>query len=328
MVCKRWSSPDALHWNGLCTNEMRYETDNANCVVCPYPIRVRRPCSTVCSPPLRSPRQFVLNIRATLTLSTYPYPYSWTNSVGTVTYRMYDKMPTAEQIAAPCVMTATSFTESSHNCEWVGNMTTSRWYRLTTDPDNSRYFDFEFADPPEYGQRTAHPFATCFPPNTGTFPYPRYNCSMQLWGHSWIMTASGTTATLTLNRDAARHWEEIRSTGTTGPHPLGTPQGFTGTSEIRTNTTAPMVWNVKPGQGSFSYPNTVPQPGSSVLFFNYYSPMAEWFCSNICESRSQWVFEKTSDLSETTITPGVADNGQPMPVILGLPKKIALSVAV
>ena len=321
MVCKRWSSPDALHWNGLCTNEMRYETDNTKCIVCPYPIRVRRPCATVCSPPLQSPYQFVLDIRKSLTLTDYPYPYDWANSAGTATYRMYDKMPTAEQISAPCVMTATYFSDTGHNCEWVGNMTTTRWYRETHDPANGKYWDCEIVDTAEYGQRTAHPFAACTPTIAQTMaPYPRYACTMQLWGHSWHLTASGTTAYLTLSRDVARHWLEIRSSGTIGPVPLGGSYPLTGTSQIQTNPTAPRVWNVSPSRGWFSFPNTGP-------LGNSYAYMGTWFCSNICANRGTWVFQKTNDLSEQTTVPGVAENGQPMPVILGLPNSISLSVA-
>jgi len=330
-VCKTWKQADNRHWRGLCSNTFHPTEGNDSCrIICVNPKRERRPCTTVCSPPLMSPISFVLNIRATLTLSSYPYPYSWdhTNPFGqrTTVYTMYDKMPTAAQIAAPIEMRAMYVSPSgNHGCEWLGDMTTRRWYRQTIHPAAGIYYTCEIWDPPEYGQRTADPFDSCRPEVSGQ-EYPAYVCSSQLWGHQWYMAASGTTATLELRRDVARHHSQTSDGITSELLPLSGRGG--GVSAIRTETDAPTVWNVMQGRGSFSYPNTVPQPSSNVHFFNSYLPMAQWRCLNICANRSEWVFEKYYDLSESTITPGITNNGGPFPVILGLPKKLAVSVAI
>ena len=342
MACKTWSQPDGNHLRGLCTNTLFSEAGTANCVLCVQPTRQVRPCTGVCSPPLNAPQRFILDIGVQLTLSEYPYPYVWTGTLPPdhvgfntpVTYTFYDKMPTAEQIAAPCILTATLY-GASHSCEWLGNMLTTRWYRLTYDPPNNVYYSGQIYDPPEYGQRTPHGFTTCYPPDAAGFPYPRYECTMQLWGHQWHLVASTDgTATLELRRDVARHHTVLLSDGSTSHiRPLSSNQGA-GSKHIIFDTDAPAVWNVMPNKGWFSFPNTVPQTiggapnyAPSLAMFNYYKPMAKWLCSDICESRTEWLFEKTEDLSETTSTPGLTDDGRPMPVILGLPKNLVLNVA-
>jgi hypothetical protein len=237
-------------------------------------------------------------------------------------------MPTAAQIAAPCVLTATLF-GVTHSCEWIGDMTTSRWYRLTYDPPNDIYYTGEIYDPPEYGQRTAHPFPSCMPVGA----YPQYDCSMQLWGHKWILTMGpgANQATLELQRDVARHWQLVYPDGSLAYiQPLSSNRN-SGTRWIHIDGYGgPKVWNVMPNEGWMSYPNTVPQiSGCAPSFqtFTFYQPMAKWQCNNICQSRTEWVFKKTFDLANTTTTPGVSNDGRPMPVILGLPKRIAVSIA-
>jgi hypothetical protein len=340
MPCKTWSQPDGNHIRGLCTNQFFAEGHTNNCVICAEPLLERRPCTSVCDPPLKAPRKFVLEILSELSLSSYPYPYTYLATLppdhATLgpprTFQIYDKMPTAEQIAAPCVLTATVYGEN-HSCEWIGDMTTSRWYRLTYDPPNGIFYTGEIYDPPEYGQRTAHPFDSCTPIGA----YPHYDCSMQLWGHRWVLTMGPgvNNATLELQRDVARHYREVYSGGATSEIlPISSTRGGGSKAILFDGLGGPKVWNVMPNTGFFSYPNTVPQTigvapnyQPSFAMFDYYTPMAKWQCSNICESRTEWIFSKTYDLANTTTTPGVTNDGRPMPVILGLPRQIALSIA-
>jgi hypothetical protein len=340
MICRTWSQPDANHIRGLCTNKFFSEGNSDNCLICAEPVMERRPCTAVCDPPLQAPERFVLDIQATLSLSSYAYPHSYIATLPADhvtlgpprTFLIYDKMPTAEQIAAPCILTATLF-GVAHSCEWIGDMTTSRWYRLTYDPPNGIYYRGEIYDPPEYGQRTAHPFASCIPVGA----YPHYDCSMQLWGHQWYMAMGPgpNQATLELRRDAARHHVELYPDGSTSEIvPASSDRAGGSKAIIFDGLGGPKVWNVIPNKGFFSYPNTVPQtiggaPNYQPSFatFSYYQVMAKWQCSNICDSRTQWIFTKNYDLSNTTTVPGVTNDGRPMPVILGLPRRIALNIA-